>query len=671
MEEQIKIDDIEIDDLNLPPTPAKPKNFHPPNVVKKIPPKIPPRSQSPIPPPRKAPQIPPKRSGSLKKMPLSSLKKIPSFGSVKGPDNIPKPPPRPQPPPRPSEENNKSEEETNKLSNIDNNDTSNTNVEENEATLETNKIDDVEVNSPEENFESNNGTVVDEEEIDDELPPPPPMGDSDFAFDSYQSPDENNGETSFKNVFTDNENVNESTDQNTEDSSLNQGESEYSDNDPPPQNLEPLPPSLHPKVPPPNLPPGIVHPDTFIVNLDNNAEESENKKKKGKFTSQLKGLFKNKKKKDEDDKKNKSKPKEEEQLVSAISDRLERYFKLIDLLSRDDMYLLNIMASLVSRGDVDKQSRAWVRIFGPKGCLLPLLLSIIRNEVEKTEHEGTLFRNNTFPVGLLSQYAHFTGKEYLKTILVDNLLEIINDEDKRYEINPDGDGMSLTPDEIDQNTMNLLSSCEKIFNSIISSKDIIPPEIRRICKELRDRVREKFPNAVHTCVGGFLFLRFITPSIVSPEGYQLLNAEITVEKRRPLILISKTLQQISNDMYFSEEYLMSINSFITENVPILQSFFEEVCDVDENVKPNPFPEIALNHETLRARDDALIRIHQFILKVLPEIKNIAQEISPAQVINYDPIAELEKCLEALGEPPDPKILKQPVVLNTKKKDKKK
>lgn len=659
MEEQNLNSNLEVIEPNLPPKPAKPKNFPPPKFAKKEPPKLPPRSQSPLPSSNKAPpKLPPKRSGSLKKIPLHTLKKKPSFVNLKGSNNhnnnvIPTPPPRPQPPPRPPEVVN------NSVENIENN--------ENKEVVEHND-NNVQLNVENETNVVNAYTIV-EDDMDDELPPPPPMGDGDFAFDSYKSPDENNGETTFKNVFTDNEGTNETADQNTENNTaLEQGESEYSDNDPPPQNLEPLPPSLHPKTPPPNLPPGVVHPDFFTINLDNNSEETENKKKKGKFTSQLKGLFKNKKKKDEDDKKNKSKPKEEEQLVSAIADRLDRYFKLIDLLS-SDLYLLSLMSSLVSRGDVDKQSRAWVRIFGPKGCLLPLLLTIIRNEVEKTEHEGTLFRNNTFPVGLLSQYAHFTGKEYLKKILVDNILEIITNEEKSYEINPDGDSC-LTPDEIDQNTINLLSSCEKIFNTIISSKDLLPPEIRRICKELRDRVKEKFPNAVHTCVGGFLFLRFITPSIVSPEGFQLVDVEISVEKRRPLILISKTLQQISNDMYFSEDYLMSINSFITENVPILQSFFEEVCDVDDNIQANPFPEIVLNHETLRARDDALIRIHQFILKVLPEIKNLAQEKPPPQTLNYDPIAELEKNLEALGEPPDPKILKQPVQ-NLKKKDKKK
>ena len=47
--------------------------------------------------------------------------------------------------------------------------------------------------------------------------------------------------------------------------------------------------------------------------------------------------------------------------------------------------------------------------------------------------------------------------------------------------------------------------------------------IRRICYELRLAVSDKFPNSSYSVIGGFFFLRFICPAIISPEGFDVVD----------------------------------------------------------------------------------------------------------------------------------------------------
>lgn len=44
-----------------------------------------------------------------------------------------------------------------------------------------------------------------------------------------------------------------------------------------------------------------------------------------------------------------------------------------------------------------------------------------------------------------------------------------------------------------------------------------------ICRELHLSVQEKFPNAKHTVIGGFVFLRFICPALIAPDKFGILD----------------------------------------------------------------------------------------------------------------------------------------------------
>lgn len=67
------------------------------------------------------------------------------------------------------------------------------------------------------------------------------------------------------------------------------------------------------------------------------------------------------------------------------------------------------------------------------------------------------------------------------------------------------------------------------------------------------------------------------------DNNQLVNVgEVTVE-RRPLILISKVLQNISNQVEFGdkEEYMTPLNSFISSHFELMQNFFDKLITISE------------------------------------------------------------------------------------------
>ena len=118
-----------------------------------------------------------------------------------------------------------------------------------------------------------------------------------------------------------------------------------------------------------------------------------------------------------------------------------------------------------------------------------------------------------------------------------------------------------------------------------------------MCWKLSQEVQRLFPDATYTIIGGFIFLRFICPAIIAPDGYGILNGDFPTSKflsphsvilfatevpdasRRGLILISKVLQNLSNGVEFGqkEEYMLPLNPFITENIPMMHRFFDRLA----------------------------------------------------------------------------------------------
>lgn len=113
---------------------------------------------------------------------------------------------------------------------------------------------------------------------------------------------------------------------------------------------------------------------------------------------------------------------------------------------------------------------------------------------------------------------------------------------------------------------------EAFLVCISQSIDNVPPAIREICSHIGTVVGERFPESIFTSIGGFIFLRYFNPAIVSPETIDLdlpaTSASETRDFRRGLVMITKVLQALANNVRFGakEPGLKKLNDFMDVQV---------------------------------------------------------------------------------------------------------
>src|SRR5258706_9896051 len=88
----------------------------------------------------------------------------------------------------------------------------------------------------------------------------------------------------------------------------------------------------------------------------------------------------------------------------------------------------------------------------------------------------------------------------------------------------------------------LMEIASSFLVTIIESLETVPYGIRWICKQIRSLTRRKYPDAtdyaICSLIGGFFFLRFINPAIVTPQAYMLVEGVPAKHPRRTLTLVS-------------------------------------------------------------------------------------------------------------------------------------
>lgn len=106
----------------------------------------------------------------------------------------------------------------------------------------------------------------------------------------------------------------------------------------------------------------------------------------------------------------------------------------------------------------------------------------------------------------------------------------------------------------------------------------------RLFNKLKDLVAQKYPEQVPKIIGGFYFLRFFSPVTLSPKLHGLLDHDITAGCRRSLILCTKIIQNLSNNVKFSnEKYMVPFNDIVFGRQDEVKNFLVSLTDY-ENLK---------------------------------------------------------------------------------------
>eukprot|EP01102_Stenamoeba_stenopodia_P002152 TRINITY_DN1191_c0_g1_i1.p1 TRINITY_DN1191_c0_g1~~TRINITY_DN1191_c0_g1_i1.p1 ORF type:complete len:471 (-),score=100.56 TRINITY_DN1191_c0_g1_i1:110-1522(-) len=325
------------------------------------------------------------------------------------------------------------------------------------------------------------------------------------------------------------------------------------------------------------------------------------------------------------------------------------YQQFADLILKDDLIVTNALCTAVPVTAADQVSKALINVFEAKGNTFKLLKAVIEEEARNTTSASTLFRSNSMASKLMSVYGRLTGQEYLHSTLRP-LVRWIGASATSFEIDP---AKMVGGDIIEENRKNLMEGAELFFNGIRRSISACPPAFRAICYVLQQSVIERFPESKHSVVGGFFFLRFMCPAIISPEGFGVLaDGQVLLdEARRALVLVSKLLQNLANGKLFGskEAYMVPMQEFIINHQDEINLFFDELADVNINELKT---EAIINVSESEYKDFLRYLHGQFCThqsKVEECLKKRAAEVG-ADPDSYAPLLELRSILSQLGTP---------------------
>lgn len=207
------------------------------------------------------------------------------------------------------------------------------------------------------------------------------------------------------------------------------------------------------------------------------------------------------------------------------------------------------------------------------------------------------------------------GQSFLKTVLADRINNLIELKELDLEINPlkvyermieqiEEDTGSLPPSLpkgitgeqaaenpqvqaiIEPRLTMLTEIANNFLTTIIDGLEEAPYGIRWICKQIRSLTKRKYPDAndqvICTLIGGFFFLRFINPAIVTPKSYMLIDGQPAERPRRTLTYIAKMLQNLANKpSYAKEPYMSKLQPFIQANKDRVNKFMLDLCEVQD------------------------------------------------------------------------------------------
>jgi len=265
---------------------------------------------------------------------------------------------------------------------------------------------------------------------------------------------------------------------------------------------------------------------------------------------------------------------------------------LEQFLIQDDLELAFLISNMTQVTEADKIAKALIVIFEDNNASISLLQAFISDEVRTTESVGTLFRSNSMVSKMFKFYSRLIGLPYLYTTIGPEITELI---DLQLGLEVDPEKMEEGTD-LDEMRWTLMAQSQKILKQVLASLEEVPSQFKILLNHVKECVEERFPSNVNTTIGGFIFLRFFCPAISSPEAYGIVEEPPSANSRRLLILITKVLQNLSNDVEFGskEPYMTKMNDFIQSNRSKLVTFYDKLlkpttkapaeCTLPKNVK---------------------------------------------------------------------------------------
>jgi len=303
---------------------------------------------------------------------------------------------------------------------------------------------------------------------------------------------------------------------------------------------------------------------------------------------------------------------------------IERYKKLIDLFTENDLTIALALCEVAPVGDIDEIAQLILAIIrNNRELTLKLIKIVVKKEVNKTESPANLFRRNSMATRLLTIFAKYEGSYYLKRTLQPYLIKLVADSvDKSYEIDP----TKIQYGDKDSNIENLKNACQG-FVDVITNSQGIPSCFIDLCTFIAEIVEDKFHGSHLQAVGGFIFLRFFCPAIVSPDELVAIP-QSAKELRRGLVLCTKVIQNLANHVSFGvkETFMIELNGFLNGNFAPVQKFLMRISGLDGNLPEIDDQYYGKNEAQIEPNSNVVYKLHYYLVENQEKIERVGKEM---------------------------------------------
>lgn len=259
-------------------------------------------------------------------------------------------------------------------------------------------------------------------------------------------------------------------------------------------------------------------------------------------------------------------------------DRTQKYGNLFFLLQSEPRHIAHL-CRLVTMAEIDSLLQTVMyTVYGnqyesrEEHLLLTMFQSVLTYQFDSTPDYSSLLRANTPVSRMMTTYTRRgPGQSYLRVVLAESINSLVRLKDVDLEINPlkvyekmvreaeERDGSlpptlpkSVTVEQAAENAAvqqiiaprvtALMDIANSFLTTIIDGLEETPYGIRWICKQIRSLSKRKYPDAqdhtICTLIGGFFFLRFINPAIVTPRSYMLIDSAPDENPKKTLTYVS-------------------------------------------------------------------------------------------------------------------------------------
>ncbi|KAL2312704.1 GTPase-activating protein [Schizosaccharomyces pombe] len=356
--------------------------------------------------------------------------------------------------------------------------------------------------------------------------------------------------------------------------------------------------------------------------------------------------------------------------------KLQLYGALFFLLQSEPAYI----ASLVRRVKLSNMDAllqiVMFNIYGnqyesrEEHLLLSLFQMVLTTEFEATSDVLSLLRANTPVSRMLTTYTRRgPGQAYLRSILYQCINDVAIHPDLQLDIHPlsvyrylvntgqlspSEDDNLLTNEEvsefpavknaIQERSAQLLLLTKRFLDAVLNSIDEIPYGIRWVCKLIRNLTNRLFPSisdsTICSLIGGFFFLRFVNPAIISPQTSMLLDSCPSDNVRKTLATIAKIIQSVANGTSSTKTHLdVSFQPMLKEYEEKVHNLLRKlgnVGDFFEALELDQYIALSKKSLALEMTVNEIYLTHEIILENLDNL--------------YDPDSHVHLILQELGEP---------------------